>query len=161
MFFCPYLTTGISIVKPSVGPKVPDANLSPHGTAPWSMSDPMYGMYGNLSSNFKLVPVGNAAAIGLSGLGGLTPLSSNSFFVAGGVTPPVATAFPVCIAPAPLSPEKRGVMVLTRMPGHVFPKRKAPARNADPKRIAFIFKTCFLRKTKALARNADPRRIAF
>ena len=120
-------------------------------------------MYGNLSLNFtKMVPVGNAAAIGFSGLEGFAPLSSYFFFGAGGLTPPpAATTFPVCIAPALSSHEKQGVMVLTRVSGHVFPERKAPARDADPKRIVFIFRTCFSRKTKSPARNADPRRLAF
>ena len=93
-----------------------------------------------------MVPVGNAAAIHLSGLGGLPPLSSNSFFRDegvtlpkqqlvlsgwgvtppqqhlvfsgwGGVGPPAAPAFPGCIAPAPAS---------QAFSSHVFPEIKSP-----------------------------------
>ena len=54
-----------------------------------------HGVYGNRSLNFiKIVPVGNAAAIGLSGLGGLAPLSSNGFFGARGLNPPSSKSFP-------------------------------------------------------------------
>ena len=76
-------------------------------------------MYESLSLNLiKMVPVGNAAAIRLSGLGGgVTPPQQFVFSGWGGLTPPAATAFPGCIAPAPASQE---------FPGRVFPENKSP-----------------------------------
>ena len=99
----------------------------------------------------------------------------------GGVTHPSSNNFPACIALAPPSHEKQGVMVPTIIsrssfpktqkpllgtlirdaqlfPGRVFPGKQKPLLGTLIRDGQLFSRSCFSQKTRAPARNADPRR---